>query len=202
HKGPTRPAPFSFEARDKLMVKRKEEKINQIFEEEKKAREFRAKPVPKIQSTGAVKKSSSLNSLRSAKSDDESKHHRNPFKAKPPTVLYQKPFEPKKPERSLEITEICLNTERRAKDREEYDKKVQEKLDCLAIEKLRREREQRRLEQEEIAMVRKQAVHFAQPTRKYKAIKIRPSAKITMPVSPNLGTAKRLHSQNKENLID
>ena len=41
----TLPAPFSFESRDKQMIEKKEEKIKQIYEEEKKAREFHAKPI-------------------------------------------------------------------------------------------------------------------------------------------------------------
>ena len=39
--------PFSFEKRDKLTMEKKEEKIKQIHEEEKKAREFHAKPIMK-----------------------------------------------------------------------------------------------------------------------------------------------------------
>lgn len=39
--------PFSFEHRDKLMMKKKEEFINKVLEEEKKAREFHARPPPK-----------------------------------------------------------------------------------------------------------------------------------------------------------
>ncbi|GJQ76930.1 hypothetical protein Trydic_g15128 [Trypoxylus dichotomus] len=205
HRKPTltRPTPFSFEARDKLIVKRREGKINQILEEEKKAREFRAQPLPKYQFTGTVKKSSSLNSLRSTKSEDESKDPSKVFKAKPPTVLYQKPFQPKKPERPLvEVTEFCLNTERRAKNRQEYDKRVQEKLDRLAIQKLRREEEQKRLEQEEAAALRKETIHSAQPIRQYKEVQIKPSGNVTVPVSPTFRTAKRLNSNNKENAAE
>ena len=41
------PEPFSFENRDKAMFEKKEEKIKQVLEEEKKAREFHAKPILK-----------------------------------------------------------------------------------------------------------------------------------------------------------
>ena len=43
----TLPEPFSFENRDKAMFEKKEEKIKQVLEEEKKAREFHAKPILK-----------------------------------------------------------------------------------------------------------------------------------------------------------
>lgn len=43
----TQPAPFSFETRDKLQMEKKEEKIQKILEEERKAREFHANPIMK-----------------------------------------------------------------------------------------------------------------------------------------------------------
>ena len=43
----TLPEPFSFENRDKAMFEKKEDKIRQVLEEEKKAREFHAKPIMK-----------------------------------------------------------------------------------------------------------------------------------------------------------
>ena len=43
----TLPEPFSFENRDKAMFEKKEEKIKQVLEEEKRAREFHAKPILK-----------------------------------------------------------------------------------------------------------------------------------------------------------
>ena len=39
--------PFSFERRDQITMEKKEEKIKQIYEDEKKAREFHAKPIMK-----------------------------------------------------------------------------------------------------------------------------------------------------------
>jgi hypothetical protein len=43
----TRPVPFSFEKRDQQLMKKKEEFINKVLEEEKKAREFHARRPPK-----------------------------------------------------------------------------------------------------------------------------------------------------------
>lgn len=44
----TQPLPFSFEARNEALRLKKEQFIKQVYEEEKKAREFHARPVPKI----------------------------------------------------------------------------------------------------------------------------------------------------------
>jgi hypothetical protein len=58
------------------------------------------------------------------------------FKARPAVVIHQKPFEPRKSCRPLtDITEIELNTERRAKEREEFDARL--KLDQAELEQLR-----------------------------------------------------------------
>lgn len=196
----TQPIPFSFEARDKIMAKRRQEKINKLLEQEKKAREFRANPLPKYEPVPNVKKSTSLNSLKSNRSEDESREPPRTFKAKPPTVLYQKPFEPKKPERPLvEVPEFSLNTQRRAKDREEYEKKMQERRDRIAMEKLRREEELTKYEKDEIAKLRKERVHNAQPIRYYKDVKVEHSSMVTVPKSPYFRTAQRLHLHDKEN---
>ena len=68
------------------------------------------------------------------------------FKARPADVIHKKPFEPKKSERPLmDITTVELNTERRAKEREEFDTMIkaehakQEELRRLRDETLKRE---------------------------------------------------------------
>lgn len=43
----TQPLPFSFEARNEMLKQKKEEFIKKVYEEEKKAREFHARPIPK-----------------------------------------------------------------------------------------------------------------------------------------------------------
>jgi hypothetical protein len=59
------------------------------------------------------------------------------FKARPAVVLHKKPFEPKKSSHPFtDITAIELNTERRAKEREEFDTKI--KLEQAELEELRR----------------------------------------------------------------
>ena len=59
------------------------------------------------------------------------------FKARPADVIHKKPFEPKKSERPLtDITTVELNTERRAKEREEFDTLL--KAEHAKLEELRR----------------------------------------------------------------
>jgi hypothetical protein len=58
------------------------------------------------------------------------------FKARPAVVLHKKPFEPKKSSYPLiDITAVELNTERRAKEREEFDTRI--KLEQAKLEELR-----------------------------------------------------------------
>lgn len=55
----TRPLPFSFELRNQYLIKRKEQFVKNFIEEEKRAREFHARPLPKnILSSPKIKKSS------------------------------------------------------------------------------------------------------------------------------------------------
>ena len=59
------------------------------------------------------------------------------FKARPADVIHKKPFEPKKSERPLtDITTVELNTERRAKEREEFDAMIKE--EHAKVEEFRR----------------------------------------------------------------
>jgi hypothetical protein len=74
------------------------------------------------------------------------------FKARPAIVLHKKPFEPKKSSHPFtDITTIELNTERRAKEREEFDAKIkQEQAELEELWRLRDE-SQKREEMEEIS---------------------------------------------------
>ncbi|KAI5651732.1 cell cycle regulated microtubule associated protein domain-containing protein [Phthorimaea operculella] len=96
--GPIKPIPFSFEKRDEEMKKRREQRIKQQIEEERKqASLFKAQPLP-----GAVKKQmrnattkSTASTTSSQTSENKENHIR--FEARPPVVLYKEPFKPKHP---------------------------------------------------------------------------------------------------------
>lgn len=69
---------------------------------------------------------------------DNIQQHAPQFKARPPTVLYKKPFEPKPEAKPLtEITEFNLNTDKRAKERELFEEDLRKKQERL--EQLRKE---------------------------------------------------------------
>ncbi|XP_049775313.1 targeting protein for Xklp2 homolog isoform X2 [Schistocerca cancellata] len=203
----TVPAPFTFEERDRIRQQQKEEKIRQVLEEEKRAREFRANPIPK-----SVKCSVSQSELKShpptqpepfhlyteerrvqheealkAKLEEDRRAAEvTRFKARPPVVLMKKPFEPVKPQRVFkEITAICLNTDIRSKERERFEMKIKEKE--MLMEEYRRQlkEEQEREEEEEKARLRREAIHKAQPISKYAPVVVAKSTKeLTVPESP------------------
>lgn len=115
------------------------------MEEEKKQRTFHANPIPKkVGGGGPI--SSRLNSSRASRvsiyydfmyrcelqnivlqSNDSINMEENKFKARPASVVHKKPFVPKKPDHQLTICEFSLSTEKRAKEREEFDKLVKER---------------------------------------------------------------------------
>lgn len=121
------------------------------------------------------------------------------FKARPATVLYKKPFEPKIEKRFIEAIDFELNTERWAKKRMELDQLRKEKEEKIALAKQLEEELRLQKEEEEIARIRKEAEHKAQPIKKYKEIKIQPSGKVTEPHSPKFHTNRLRNNANKEN---
>jgi len=206
----TLPTPFSFENRDKIMMEKKEEKIKQILEEEKKAREFHAQPImkehsvkvparPPPQATKVAPfklRTEEKCEERLAKWQEgvekelEEQRKAALFKASEPKVLKKAPFQPKPSEKPLsEVGNFMLNSERRALERGAFEVKLKQKE--AEIEGAKRELEMRkkREEEEEVLRLRREAVPKAQPIRNYKHVEIRPSDKpLTMPASPNFTT--------------
>merc|ERR1711936_701477 len=208
---------FSFEQRDKLTMEKKEEKIKQIYEEEKKAREFHAKPimkedaekVPEMQKILPTKPEPFKLQIKervearltqwqeNVEKELEEQKRAAEFKATEPKVLDKAPFVPKPSDKPLsEISNIVLHSDRRAEEREAFDLKVKQKE--VDMEGAKREQEERRKreEQEEVARLRKAAVHRAQPIRNYKPVEVKPSEKpLTNPSSPKFlsGTSKAMN---------
>ncbi|KAF5291146.1 hypothetical protein FQA39_LY14388 [Lamprigera yunnana] len=170
--------PFSFEERDQNLRNKKLQVLKEIEEEEKKNREFYAKPMPKkIYSSSETLKSVSSytkrqNSLDSLKTSSSDCSELQPiFKAKPAKVLQMKPFEPKKQDHTIEVLEFTLHTEHRAKARDIFEQKLRKQEE--ETEKYRKLTDDEKLQQdrEEIAKLRKEAELKAHPIRKYKAVK-------------------------------
>ncbi|XP_014261637.1 targeting protein for Xklp2 isoform X2 [Cimex lectularius] len=171
--------PFSFEERDKLKQLEKEEKIRKIIQEESTIPTFHANPVPPF-----ITRSSTL-SINSTKvpTDSDSYHLRErslhkksqgeqeefcQFKAKEPVVLKKEPFLPKKLDKPLtEPCDIVLNTEKRAVERQEFEKTLKEKEERFMKMQIEFEKEREACEKEELARLRKELVHKAKPMPNY-----------------------------------
>ncbi|NXA86157.1 TPX2B protein, partial [Melanocharis versteri] len=204
--------PFSFDARDRERQIQKEKKIEELQKEE--VPKFKALPLPyfdqvklpekkvktptqpepfhlQVDERGAAKLQSWKQQL---KEDMKRQKEAACFKARPNTVVYQEPFVPKKEHKMLSESlsgsvvpeSFELATERRAKERQEFEKRL---ADAEALreryeEQIRQQQEER--EKEEVAKLRQEMVHKANPIRKYRSVEVKPSDQpLTMPKSPN-----------------
>ncbi|XP_074499202.1 targeting protein for Xklp2 [Sebastes fasciatus] len=203
--------PFSFEERDRdrraLKEKRLEEKRNE------EVPQFKAQPLPdfdtvvlpekkKLEVTklepfrmllderGAVKSSRWEQMVK----EEQKREEGTVFKARPNTVTHKEPFLPKKEARAAVVVEAFgLSTERRALERQEFERQAGDKeaLRMLMEEGQRREEEQK--EKEDIVRMRHEQVHAAQPIRHYKPVAVKKSeVPLTIPHSPNFSDRFRL----------
>ncbi|XP_066186833.1 targeting protein for Xklp2 isoform X3 [Sylvia atricapilla] len=204
--------PFSFDARDRERQIQKEKKIEELQKEE--VPKFKALPLPyfdqvklpekkvktptqpepfhlQVDERGAAKLQSWKQQL---KEDLKRQKEAACFKARPNTVMYQEPFVPKKEHKMLSESlsgsvvpeSFELATERRAKERQEFEKRLAnaEALREEYEEQIRQQQEER--EKEEVAKLRQEMVHKANPIRKYRSVEVKPSDQpLTMPKSPN-----------------
>lgn len=160
--GPIMPKPFSFEKRNEEVKRRHEERIKQQLEEERRqASQFKAQPLP-----GAVKKRMQVttNKCGSSTASSENKENRVKFEARPPVVLYKEPFKPVlKPVQLVKPAPFNLNTEKRAVEREMYDRTLKCKEE--EQERLRQQKEKEMLEaqERENAKLRAKLVHHPKP---------------------------------------
>lgn len=124
----------------------------------------------------------------------ENEKEMSSFKAKPCKVVHQEGFKIKAAPRPLtEISEFKLNTEERSRKRESYEimKKELQRVKEDEIQQTLKERQEE--EAREIAVLRKHAVHKANPIRQFGEFEIKPSKRpLTMPATPNFETNKRL----------
>ncbi|XP_014361454.2 targeting protein for Xklp2 homolog [Papilio machaon] len=189
--GPIRPEPFSFEKRDEEIKKRKEERIKQQLEEEKRlASLFKAQPLPAVvkkQMQHATSKSSVSNA------SSENKENCNRFEARPPDVLYKKPFKP-----VLQSIQVItpepfeLITEKRATEREKFEQMLREKEEQREKMRLQMEKEQREAEERAQAELRAKLIHHAKPVPKLTPFMPQKCTDaMTVPVTPNLMKRKQ-----------
>ncbi|XP_040465698.1 targeting protein for Xklp2 isoform X7 [Falco naumanni] len=204
--------PFSFDARDKERQIQKEKKIEEMQKEE--VPKFKALPLPyfdhvqlpekkvknptqpepfnlQVDERGAAK----LQIWKQQLEEDLKRQKEAAcFKARPNTVVYQEPFVPKRGNKQLSESlsgsvvpeSFELATEKRAKERQEFEKRLahREAIRERCQERLRQEEEER--EKEEVAKLRQEMVHKANPIRKYRNVEVKPSDQpLTTPKSPN-----------------
>ncbi|KAJ8258483.1 hypothetical protein COCON_G00174950 [Conger conger] len=211
--------PFSFDAREQERLALKEKRLEELRNEG--VPKFKAQPLPDfsavhlpakkvavptqvepfqllIDQRGATK---SERWERQMKEELKQQMDAATFKACPNTVVYKEPFLPKKENRSV-VDDTChptvtdgflLNTERRAKERLEFDQGVCEKEALRARMEEQRRRDEEEREQEEIARLRQEQVYKAQPIRHYKPLELkRGEVPLTVPESPNFSDRFRL----------
>ncbi|XP_058535350.1 targeting protein for Xklp2 isoform X1 [Ochotona princeps] len=207
--------PFSFDSRDKERQLQKEKKIKELQKGE--VPKFKALPLPhfdtinlpekKVKSVtqiepfcletdkrGAVKAQTWKHQL-----EEELKQQKEAacFKARPNTVTSQEPFVPRKEKRpaaedlsgSVVQEPFQLATEKRAKERQELEKRMAE-VEALKLQQLEEARQQEEEQKkEELVQLRKELVHKANPIRKYQSVEIKSSDQpLTVPVSPKFST--------------
>lgn len=203
--------PFSFNDRDQQRMEEKSRKLEELRNAEPP--KFRAQPLPDFDHISLPekkvkektqpepfkleldKRGETRHQIWKRQIEEELKQQKemSMFKARPNTVTHQEPFVPKKESRIL--TESLsgsivqegfeLATEKRAKERQEFERRLAE----LETQKRLMEEEDRRRqeeeEKEEISRLRQEVVHKAQPVRKFKPVEVKTSdLPLTVPKSP------------------
>ncbi|XP_037667879.1 targeting protein for Xklp2 isoform X2 [Choloepus didactylus] len=207
--------PFSFDSRDKERQLQKEKKIKELQKGE--VPKFKALPLPHFDTINlpekVVKNVTQIEpfSLETDKRgamkaqtwkyqlEEELKQQKEAacFKARPNTVICQEPFVPKKEKKtvaeglsgSLVQEPFQLATEKRAKERQELEKRMAE-VEAQKVQQLEEARQQEEEQKkEELARLRKELVHKANPIRKYQGVEVKSSDQpLTVPVSPKFST--------------
>ncbi|XP_075867125.1 targeting protein for Xklp2 isoform X1 [Microcebus murinus] len=207
--------PFSFDSRDKERQLQKEKKIKELQKGE--VPKFKALPLPHFDTINLPEKkvknvtqsepfcleTDKRGALKAQiwkhQLEEELKQQKEAacFKARPNTVISQEPFVPKKEKKS--VTEglsgslvqepFQLATERRAKERQELEKRMAE-IEAQKAQQLEEARQQEEEQKkEELARLRKELVHKANPVRKYQGVEVKSSDQpLTVPVSPKFST--------------
>ncbi|TGZ56767.1 targeting protein for Xklp2 homolog [Temnothorax longispinosus] len=195
------PCPFSFDDRDRKVFERKEQLVKQMLEEDKRARVFRANPAPVFKPV-MVRGRSKEHLLAREKStvseqaeDQENKEPNVESKVKKEHIPKSKNSvctvdnAQKAP---LKAYPPKLNTDKRARERSEFDEKMRRKE--MEEEAKRQEAEKKRLESEKEmkAKLRKLTEVKARPMPAYKAPIIAKATKqLTDPQSPAFASKLR-----------
>ncbi|XP_063845765.1 targeting protein for Xklp2-like [Scylla paramamosain] len=217
----TKVRPFSFDQRDQERMKKKEEKIKRVLEDEKSLAEFHARPMPlfegvgvparkpptptqvkpfalNVERRGSIKQEKFKQQLENEAKKDAAQRK---FLAQDDSVVHKNPFVPQKSNRPLtEISNVTLSTEVRAVERSEFDQQRKELEEEMLAAKKMAEEHQAAEELAEVTRLRQAAVHKAQPIPKTKPMVLHPTSQMpTVPKSPDFATDSRLRSKSRAN---
>lgn len=190
------PCPFSFDNRDKKVSERKEQLVKQVLEEDKRARVFRANPAPvfkpvmvrgrskecllaKDKNTKMISEQVEDQENREPNVDFSKTKRENIQKTRDAVCIVDKQKVP------LKVCPPKLNTDKRAKERYEFNEKM--KMKEIEEDAKRQEAEKKKLESEKVmkAKLRKLAEVKAKPMPIYKPpIIIKATKQLTNPQSP------------------
>jgi hypothetical protein len=188
------PCPFSFEERNKQLSKKKEQLVKQVLEDDKRSRIFRANPAPvfkPVMVRGRSKDRLFTQDKKMANEHEDQENRepnvdssktesKNTQKTKNATCAIDKQKTSLK-----EIHPPELNTDKRAKERREFEEKLKRKE--MEEEAKRQEENRKQLEQEKQmkAELRKLTEVKARPMPQYKTPVIAKAMKqLTQPQSP------------------
>lgn len=201
--------PFSFEEREKERKAMKERKL--MEHQKEKSHEFKATPLPDFSEVNLPEKKVleptkpapfrlQIDERGAAKNyrwekmmQEELKQQAEAacFKARPNVVTHKDPFLPKKENRSIlensaAVEPFQLSTERRAKERQEFEREKSEREALRVLQQQKRQQEQEEHEHQEVERLRQELVHKAQPIRHYKQVEVKKSElPLTIPQSPD-----------------
>ncbi|KAM4031832.1 targeting protein for Xklp2 isoform 2-T4 [Anomaloglossus baeobatrachus] len=196
--------PFSFNERDQQKMEVKEKKLDQLRHPD--VPKFKAQPLPQFDHITLpekkVKESTNQEPFnlqidkrgeqklqrwkQQIKEEQKQQKEMTTFKARPNTVTNQEPFVPKKESRILSVHEnFELATERRARERQEFEKRLADMVAQKSIIEEEERRQQEEQEKEELNRLRHELVHKAQPIKKFKQFDIKASdVTLTVPNAP------------------
>ncbi|XP_011213363.2 targeting protein for Xklp2 isoform X2 [Bactrocera dorsalis] len=171
-------APHAYHCNE-LYKRRKEEQLQRYLDEERKKREFHSRPVPNFNACHkslqqrkvlhavtvpvtpqVLKKSRETEEKRKQKLEDIKQIHPPKFEPRPPTILHEEPFVPKKTQTVLVPCPFNLHSERRLQERKQYDANVQR---AMEQKQKQEEEERKRREEQRIKELRKLTTFKARP---------------------------------------
>ncbi|XP_012226497.2 targeting protein for Xklp2 [Linepithema humile] len=189
------PCPFSFEERNKQLSKKKEQLVKQVLEEDKRSRIFRANPAPSFKPVMVRGRSKDRLFVQDKKVANEHEDQENlepnvgssktENKSTRKTKSAACAIDKQKASLKEKIHPPELNTDKRAKERREFEERLKRRE--MEDEKKRQEQIRKELEEEMQVKVelRKLTEVKARPMPKYKLpIIVKATKQLTQPQSP------------------